>query len=106
MVVDHGAEKIVRRGDGVKISGEVEVHIFHGNNLGIAATGCSSFHAKTGAERGFADADYRLFVNGVESIAKPYSGSGFTLACWCRGNRSNQDKFAIFALLYAFDELC
>ena len=36
MIVDHRREQVMRRGDGMKITGEMQVHILHRNDLRVA----------------------------------------------------------------------
>src|SRR5437773_432600 len=67
VVVDHRREEIVRRGDGVKVAGEMQVDIFHRHDLRIAAAGCTALHAEAGAERGLAQANHRLLADPVEA---------------------------------------
>ena len=49
VVVDHRRQQVVRRGDGVEVACEVQVHLFHRHNLGIAAAGSAALHAKVRA---------------------------------------------------------
>ena len=49
VIVDHRRKQIVRRCDGVKIAGEMEVDLVHGNNLGVAAAGRAALHAEARA---------------------------------------------------------
>ena len=50
VIVDHRGEQIVRRGDRVEVSREVEVDVFHRNDLGIAASGRSALDAEARTE--------------------------------------------------------
>ena len=54
VVVQHRGQEVVRRGDGVEVTGEVQVDVFHRHDLGIAAAGRAAFHAEARAEAGFA----------------------------------------------------
>ena len=52
MIVDAGAQQIVRRGDGMHIAGEMEVDILHGHGLRVSAAGRSALNAENRAEGG------------------------------------------------------
>ncbi len=61
VVVQHGGQEIVGRAHGVNVPREVKVDLFHGQHLGIAASGGTSLDAETGTERGLPQTDHRLF---------------------------------------------
>ena len=50
MVVDDGGQQIVRQGNGGKIPREMQVDVFHGDDLRMTAAGGPSFHAEDRAE--------------------------------------------------------
>ena len=78
--VDERGEQIVRRGDGVKVAGEVEIDFLAGLDLGEAAAGGAAFHAEDGAEGGFARSDDGLFADALESLHEADGGDGFAFA--------------------------
>lgn len=47
--IDGSCEKIVCSGDGVDVACKVEVEFFHGYDLGVSSSGCSSFDSEGGA---------------------------------------------------------
>ena len=49
MGVKHCRQKIVRSADGVEVAREVQINIFHGNDLGISAARSSALDAEHGA---------------------------------------------------------
>lgn len=54
--VDGGGEQIVGRRHGVDVTGEVEVELFHRDDLGVPSASCASLDAEGGALGGLADA--------------------------------------------------
>src|SRR3546814_2897464 len=66
MVVDQRREQVVRRSDGVKIAGEVEVDVLHRHDLGVAAAGRAALHAEARTDAGLAQTDRRLPAPAVE----------------------------------------
>ena len=81
--------------NGVKVTGKVQVDIFHRNNLSIAAAGGAAFHTKAGAEAGFSQTDQCIFADAVKAIGKAHRGGGLTLTSGCRRNRGDQNKLAV-----------
>ena len=56
MVVEHGGEQVVRRADGVKVAGEVQVDVLHRHDLRVAAAGRAALASEYRAERRLATA--------------------------------------------------
>ncbi len=54
--VNRGREQVVRRGNGMNIASQVQVKVFHRDNLGISAAGSPTLDAKGRALRRLADA--------------------------------------------------
>ena len=50
VVIEQRREQIVGTGDGVEIAGEMEVDVFHRDDLGVAAAGRAAFDAEAGTE--------------------------------------------------------
>ena len=61
-----------------KITGKMEVDIFHGYHLRIAAAGSPALHTKTGPSEA-PEAQPWLFTNEVQPIGQPDGHSCFTL---------------------------
>src|SRR5215469_10694629 len=105
VIVDQGGEQIVRRSDGVKIAGEVQVDVLHRYDLGVAAAGSAALHAERWAERRLTDAQHRLLADVVERVGKPDRGGGLALAGRRRIDRAHQDELAVWLVLQRFDEI-
>src|SRR5690606_11339407 len=76
MVIDHRAEQVVRGSDGVEVTGEVEVDVFHRDYLGVTAASCAAFDTEAGAEARFAQADGRFLADAAEAVTQAYGGGG------------------------------
>ena len=63
MVIEHGGEQVIRRTDGVKVAGEVQVDVFHRQNLGIAAACRAAFNTKHRTQRRLAQGNNRVFAD-------------------------------------------
>ena len=68
VVVHERGQQVVRQGDGVEVAGEVQVDVFHGHDLGVAAACCAAFHAEDGAQRRLTQGDDGALADAVECI--------------------------------------
>ena len=95
VVVDHRRQQVVRRGDRVKVTREMQVHFFHRHDLRIATTSGPALHAKVRAKRRFADTDRCLFADAVQTIAQTNSGGCLALARRRGVDRGDKDQLAV-----------
>lgn len=69
--VDLGGEEVVGSNNGVDITGEVEVELLHGDDLGVATAGGTTLDAEGGALGGLSQAGEDLLVeSGAESLGE------------------------------------
>ena len=76
----------------MKITGKMQIDIFHRYHLGIAATRCPALHPETWAQRRLSQAHHRLFADSVKPVAQTNSCCGFAFACRGRVNRGDQNQ--------------
>ena len=95
MVVDDGGEQVVCCGDGMEVSGKVQVDVFHGHDLCITAASSTALEAKTGAKGGFAQGYGNLFALLMEGIGKAYAGGRLAFASRGRIDGRHQHQFAV-----------
>ena len=81
VVVQHGGEQVVGCADGVEIAGEVQVDVFHGDDLRVAAARRAAFDAEHGPERRLAHGNHGLLADAVERVGEPDGERGFAFAC-------------------------
>ena len=103
MVVQHGREQVVRGADGVKVAGKVQVDVFHGHHLGVAAAGSAALDAEAGAEGRFAQADQGLFADPVHGVAQADRGRGLALPRRRGTDGGGQDQLAVGLVLQTVD---
>ena len=103
VVVDHGGEQVVRRGDGVEVAGEVQVDVLHRHHLGIAAARRAALDAEAGPERGLAQAHHRLLADAVERVAEADRRRRLALAGGRRTDGGDEDELAVLAILQPID---
>ena len=94
MVIQHGGEQVVGCADGVKIAGEVQVDVFHGDDLGVAAACRAAFDAEHRPERGLAHGNDGLLADAVECVGEPDGERGFAFACGRGVDGGYQYQFA------------
>ena len=100
VVVHERGQQVVRQGDGVEVAGEVQVDVFHGHDLGVAAAGCAAFHAKDGAQGRLTQGDDGALADAVECIAQTDGGGGFAFTSGGGADGGNQNEFAVRAGLF------
>ena len=105
MVVEHGCEQVVGRADGMKVTGEVQVDVLHGDDLGIAAAGCAALDAEDRSQRGLAESDNTLFADLAEAVRQTYAGRGLAFARGCRCDRGHQDQLAVLLVRVVLEEV-
>ncbi len=95
----------MRRCDRVEIAGEMKVHFFHWNNLGIPTACRAALHAETWTKGRFANTDCGFFANPVQTIAQTNRRGCFAFARWRGVDRRYKDQFAVFVTLNGIDEI-
>ena len=95
MVIQHRRQQVVGELNSVEVAGEVQVDVFHWNNLGVASAGSAAFHSENRAETGFTQTNHGILANAIECITQTHCGGGFALAGWRRADCGYQHQFAI-----------
>ena len=89
--IDGRSQQVVGGGDGMDIAGEMQVKVFHGDDLGVAAAGRATLDAKGWSLAGLADAgDDFLIQESAQRLAEANGGRGFAFAQWRRGDGGDQ----------------
>ena len=99
VVVQQRRQQVVRQRNRVEVAGEVQVDVFHRNDLRMAATGSAPLHAEHRPQRGFAQGDHRAFTDAVEGIAQADGGGGLAFTGRRRADGRDQHQFAVRAVL-------
>ncbi len=80
MVVEHGRAQVVGGGDGVDVTGEVEIDVLHGDHLGVTPAGRSPFDAETRTQGRLPQGADGLLADSVEAHGEAHVGGGLALA--------------------------
>ena len=103
MVVDHGRQQIVGRGDGVDVAGHVQIELLHGHDLAVAAAGSAALDAEGRPLRGLTDGDGRRLADVLHGLAQPDRGGRLALAQRRRRDGRDQNVFGVWAILEFVD---
>ena len=95
----------MRARDGVEITGEMQVDVFHRHDLRITAASRTTLDAEARPKRRLAQADRCLLADVIETIAKSDRRCRLAFARRRRVDRGDEDQLAILAALKRFDEL-
>src|SRR5680860_192525 len=79
VVIQHSGAEVMRCGDGVKVTGEVQVDVLHRDHLRVAAAGCTALDPERGTERGLTQGGYHALADLRETHGQTHVGGGLTL---------------------------
>ena len=95
VVINQRRERVVGRGDGVEVTGEVEVDVLHRHDLRVAATGRAALDPHDGAEGGLTQRDHGVVAEEREGVGKPDEHRGLALPGGGWGHAGDQDKLRL-----------
>src|SRR5689334_12555167 len=95
MVVEERGAQVVCRGDGVQVAREVDVDVFHGQDLAVAATGRAAFEPEHRTQRWLAYGRRRAHADPVETLGQSDRRRGFALAERRGRDRGDDDSAAV-----------
>ncbi len=104
--INGGSTQVIGCGDGVDVAGEVQVEVFHGNDLRVTTPGRAALDAKGGTLGRLANGSENFLPQvGTQGLGKPNRGGGFALPQRCGGDGGHIDILAIGNILKAFKDL-
>ena len=93
VVVNQSRKSVVGSCNGMHVSSEVEINIFHWQNLGITTSCSPPLNTHYWTKRWFADSNHCFLANLVQGISKTNGNSWFSFTCRCWVDGSNQNQF-------------
>ena len=92
-VVNHCAQQVVCRRNGVEIPRKMQVDVLHWQNLAVSATRRATLYAKHRSERRFAQGKAGFCADKIHSVGKSYADRRFSLAGSRRVDCRNKYQF-------------
>ena len=105
VVVEDGAHRVVGRGDGVDVAGEVEVDVLHRDDLGVAAAGRATLDAEARAQRGLAQRADDLLADLGQTHGKTDVGGGLAFAGRGRRDGGAEHQLAVGTVFQAVEDV-
>ncbi len=102
MVIQQSGQKIVGRGNRMKISRKVKIQLLHGYHLCISAACCPALDAKTGSQRRLPQGNDCLFSKPAESLPQAYACRRLPFSCRSRIDRRHQNQLSVRFFLNLF----
>ena len=99
MIVEECCGKIVRGADRMNVTGEMQVELFHGDDLAIAATRGAALDTEHWSEARLSNGNGGAMTDLVESLRETNGGGGLPLTEWCWADRSDHNVLAACAAL-------
>src|SRR5699024_5113258 len=93
-----GSQQVVRSTDGVEVTGEVQVDILHGDDLGVAAAGRAALDTEHGAEGGLTQGDENVLAQLLHAVGQTHSGGSLAFTGGGGVDGSDKDELAVGAL--------
>ena len=100
VVVQHRGKEVVRSADGVEVSGEVQVDVLHGDDLGVSAACCAALDAEYRSEGGLAQSNDGFLAYMAQSVCESDSSGGLAFAGRSGGDGGDQHKLAFFVFRF------
>jgi len=95
MGVDHRRQQVVGDTYGVDVAGEMQVEVFHRDELRVAAAGGAALDAEDRAERGFAQSEHDLLAVLRHGLGDADGGDGLALTQWRRRDGRDVDDLGV-----------
>ena len=103
--VDRRRYQVVRHGDGVDVTGEMEVELVHRHHLAVPATGGATLDAECRSHARLPNARNRLVPECPEALNQPDRGGGLALTERGRRYRCDVDVLALGVGTHPFEDV-
>ena len=100
MVVDHCSKKVVCCTDGMEVTCEMKVDIFHRNYLCIAAACCTTFDTEYRSERWLTKSNHNTLSKLLHCICKTYGCSSLSFTGRCRIDCCHKNQLTVFSVTF------
>ena len=97
VIVQQRGQQVVRRADGVKVPGEMQVDVLHRQHLRIPAPGSPPLHPEARPEARLPQAHRGLLPQPIKRIRQPHGSRRLALPGRSRADRRHQNQPPLFA---------
>jgi hypothetical protein len=80
VIVDQRTEQVVRAGDRMEIAGEVQVDLFHGQHLTVAAARRATLHAEDGPQTRLAQREHGVGADASQRLRQSHTHGALAFA--------------------------
>ena len=95
VVVNHGCQKVVGCSDRVEVACEVQVDVFHGDYLCVAAACSAALNAEYRSQGGLAQSYHNVLAKFLHTVCQTYGCGGLSFSCRSGVDGGNQDQLAV-----------
>jgi hypothetical protein len=98
VIIDHRRDEVVRRGERVQVTREVEVDVLHRQDLGVPTAGRAALDAEDRSQRRLADRRERRLPDPIERLAQSDRRHRLAFSHRRRGHARDEDYLPVFAI--------
>ena len=88
----------------MKVSGKMQVQVFHGNHLGISASGSPALDTEAGAQGRLSQGYDGVFPHPAKGLPQPHGGGGFALTGRRGVDGCHQHQLSVLFVFYLFPQ--
>ena len=105
VVIEHGAQQVICRSDGMHVTRKVQVDVLHRQHLCVAAACSAALNAEHRTQRRFTQRDDGLFADLRHSLTEASRCGGLALARRRRVDGRNKDQLAVRLVFKSFEQV-
>ena len=100
MIIQHRGKQIIRRAYRVKIAREMQVYIFHRDDLRVSAPGGAAFDSEYGTQRRLPQGRHRVFAQFAQSVRQADCRRRLALSGGRGIDRRDKNQFPVRAAVF------
>lgn len=97
--IDLGSNQVVSSCDGVDVTSQMKIEIFHRNGLTVASSGCSSLYTKSWSLAGLSYTSKDFTTNVSKSLSKTHGSGRLPFTKRCRSDAGHHNVVTILLVL-------
>ncbi len=105
MVIEHRSQQVVGSADGVEVTGKVEVDVFHGDDLCVAAAGSAALDAEHGSQGGLTQSHHYVFADLTHTVSQAHGGGSLAFTSGGGVDGGHQDQLAVGLVSHVLENI-